>query len=128
MIRRSGLVDCLSVYPGKDRVDANTADPAVLYALGMPESGIQALVARRSAAPLDMNALGGMMSLFGAAGGALRLEGNSIVNIRATGRVRTANGQLSDLKRTVAATVKYMPKGYDSPIHILRWHDTAWSN
>jgi hypothetical protein len=24
--------------------------------------------------------------------------------------------------------VKYMPVGYDSPIHILRWYDTAWSN
>ncbi len=69
-----------------------------------------------------------MMPLFGAAGPRLRLEGNSIVTIRATGMVRTPNGQYSDLKRTVAAMVKYMPKGYDSPIHILRWYDTAWSN
>ena len=29
---------------------------------------------------------------------------------------------------SVGAMVKYMPKGYDSPIHILRWYDTAWSN
>ena len=51
--------------------------------------------------------------------------------MRATARVRAANGQLSDLKRTVAAQVKYMPAGYDSPIHILRWYDTTfstWSN
>ena len=77
---------------------------------------------------MDANKLGEMMPMFGVAGPMLRLEGNSIVTIRATGRVRTANGQLSDLKRTVAATVKYMPQGYDSPIHILRWYDTAWSN
>jgi len=28
----------------------------------------------------------------------------------------------------VGAQVKYMPPGYDSLIHILRWYDTAWSN
>jgi len=54
--------------------------------------------------------------------------GNSILTIRATARLRTAEGQLSDLKRTVAAQVKYMPPGYDSPLHILRWYDTAWSD
>jgi general secretion pathway protein K len=128
LIRRSGLVDCLSVFGSKDQVDANTADPAVLHALGMPDSGIQALVAQRSIKPLDINKLGEMMQLFGVAGPMLRLEGHSIVTIRATGRVRNPNGQLSDLKRTVAAVVKYMPEGYDSPIHILRWYDTAWSN
>jgi hypothetical protein len=128
MVRRSGLIDCLSVFGSKDRVDVNTADPAVLHALGMPDSGIQALVAVRSVTPLDVNKLGEMMPLFGVAGPMLRLEGNSIVTIRATGRVRNASGQLSDLKRTVAAMVKYMPQGYDSPIHILRWYDTAWSN
>jgi hypothetical protein len=48
--------------------------------------------------------------------------------IRATARVRLPDGRLSDLKRTVAAQVKYMPTGYDSPIHILRWYDTAWAN
>ena len=41
---------------------------------------------------------------------------------------RPPGGGLSDLKRAVAAQVKYMPKGYDSPIHILRWYDTAWAN
>jgi general secretion pathway protein K len=128
LVRHAGLVDCLSVYGSKDQVDANTAEPAILHAIGMPDSGIQALVATRAVAPLDVNKLGEMMPLFGVAGPMLRLEGNSIVTIRATGRVRTANGQLSDLKRTVAATVKYMPKGFDSPIHILRWYDAAWSN
>ena len=44
----------------------------------------------------------------------LRVEGNSIVTMRATARLRLPDGQLSDLKRTVAAQVKYMPPGYDS--------------
>ena len=58
----------------------------------------------------------------------LRVEGNSIVTIRATARLRLPGGQLSDLKRTVASMVKYMPPGYDSPIHILRWYDTAFAD
>jgi len=55
------------------------------------------------------------------------VEGNSIVTMRATARLRLPNGQLSDLKRTVAAQVKYMRAGQDPPVHILRWYDTAWS-
>ena len=69
-------------------MDANTADPAGLHALGMPDSGIQALVVQRNVKPLDAGKLGEMMQLFGVAGPMLRLEGNSIVTIRATGRVR----------------------------------------
>ena len=34
----------------------------------------------------------------------------------------------SSARRTVGALVKYMPNGYDLPIHLLRWYDTAWSN
>jgi len=56
------------------------------------------------------------------------LEGNSSLTILATARARLANGQLSDMKRTVSALVKYMPSGYSTPIHILRWYDTTWSN
>jgi general secretion pathway protein K len=128
LIRRSGLNDCLSVFGSSTQVDANTADPAVLFALGMPDSGIEALLAQRRITPLDPRKLNEMMPLFGQAGPFLRLEGHSIVTIRATGRIRLPSGQLSDLKRSVAAMVKYMPRGYDSPIHILRWYDTAWSD
>ena len=42
-------------------------------------------------------------------------EGNSILTIRATARVKLANGQLSDMKRTVAAQVKYMPATFRQP-------------
>ena len=52
----------------------------------------------------------------------------AVLSIRATAQPRLANGAISDLKRTVAARVKYMPTSYDSPIHVLRWYDSAWSN
>jgi general secretion pathway protein K len=128
LIRRSGLVDCLSVFGSSGQVDANTADPAVLAALGLTPDGIQLLLHERRLAPLNSERLGKLMTALGPPGQSLRLEGNSILTIRATARVRLANGQLSDMKRTVAALVKYMPGNYPTPIHILRWYDAAWSN
>ncbi len=127
LIRRRGLVECLSVFGSKGQVDANTADPAVLAAIGLTPDGVQ-LVLQQRVVPLTPERLGALQPALGPAGQNLRLEGNSILTIRATAQVRLANGQLSDMKRTVAAMVKYMPSGYPTPIHILRWYDTAWSN
>jgi len=128
LIRRSGLVDCLSVFGSKSQVDANTADPAVLMAIGLAPDVVQMLLQQRRAAPLTAERLAQMLPALGPAGPLLRLEGNSIITLRATARVRLANGQLSDMKRTVAGVVKYMPVGYSTPIHILRWYDSTWSN
>ncbi len=128
LIRRSGLVECLSVFGSKGPVDANTADPAALAALGVTPDVIQLLLRLRRAAPLTQERLNQLAPMLGPAAQFLRLEGNSIITMRATARVRLANGQLSDMKRTVAAQVKYMPSGYTPPIHILRWYDTTWSN
>jgi general secretion pathway protein K len=119
---RPGLVDCLSVFGSKDSIDINTAQPAVLAALGLAPQTIAMLVERRMKAPFLPRDVGGMSS----PGGVRFLaEGHSIVTIRSTGQARLADGKLSDVKRTVAAMVKYMPPGYDSPIHVLRWYDTA---
>ena len=128
LVRRSGLIDCLSVYGSSAQVDANTADPAVLAALGVPDGGIQAIVQQRRDMPLTPDRLAQLQGSLGASGGVLRLEGNSILTIRATAQVRLPNGKLSDMRRTVAAQVKYTPSGFDSPIHILRWYDSTWSH
>jgi general secretion pathway protein K len=121
-------VECLSVFGSKGQVDANTADPAVLAAIGLTPDGIQLLLQQRRTEPLTAERLGQLAPMLGPGAQFLRLEGNSILTIRATARVRLPNGQLSDMKRTVAAQVKYMPTGYDPPVHILRWYDTTWSN
>jgi general secretion pathway protein K len=128
LIRRSGLVECLSVFGSKGQVDANTADPAVLAAIGLTPDGIQTLLSQRRAESLTPARLAQLSPMLGPGSQFLRLEGNSMLTIRATARVRLPNGQLSDMRRTVAATVKYMPGGYDPPLHILRWYDTTWSN
>jgi general secretion pathway protein K len=129
LIRRSGLVECLSVFGSMGQVDANTADPAVLAAIGLTPDGIQLLLQQRRMEPLTPMRLSQLGPMLGPGAPFLRLGGNSILTIRATARVRLPNGQLSDMKRTVAAQVKYMPYGsYDPPVHILRWYDTTWSN
>jgi hypothetical protein len=51
-----------------------------------------------------------------------------MVTFRATARLRLASGKLSDLQRTAAALVKYMPFGSPVPYYVLRWYDTAWSD
>jgi hypothetical protein len=126
--RRAGLADCLTVYGSGEQVDANSATPAVLAAAGLSPFAVNAVVERRRMAPFTYQTLSEFLQAIGAPSGALRVEGNSIVSMRATARLRLAGGRLSDLRRTVAAQVKYMPNGYDSPIHILRWYDNAWSN
>jgi len=128
LVARAGLMDCLSVFGSTQQVDVNTAAPAVLAAVGLAPFAIQALVERRRSAPFTQQQLVDFMQSMGFGSNRLRVEGNSIVTVRATARLRLPSGQLSDLRRTVGALVKYMPVGYDSPIHILRWYDTAWSN
>jgi general secretion pathway protein K len=109
-------------------VDVNTAQPAVLAAIGLTPDAINLIVQRRSLRPFEFGEIGSVLGALGMPIDRLRVEGNSIVTIRATARLRLPNGQLSDLRRTVAAMVKYMPPGYDSPIHILRWYDTAFAD
>jgi general secretion pathway protein K len=127
LIRRNGLVDSLSVFGSQGQVDANTADSAVLAAVGLTPDGVQALLQQRRVAPLTPERLGQLAPILGPAGGMLRLGGHSILTIRATAQVRLANGQLSDMRRTVAAMVKYMPSGFSTPLHILRWYDSTWN-
>jgi general secretion pathway protein K len=125
---RPGLVDCLSVFGSTTTVDVNTAQPAVLAAIGLPVDSIGLIVQRRRLKPFTAGEIGSVLGAAGIPIDRLRVEGNSIVTIRATARLRLPNGQLSDLRRTVGAMVKYMPAGYDSPIHILRWYDTAFAD
>jgi hypothetical protein len=128
LARQPGLADCLSVYGAAGGVDVNTANPAVLAAVGVPAGAIEAIVQHRKTSPFTQPQLADFMMSAGIGSAPLRVEGNSMLTIRGTARLRLANGALSDLRRTVAAQVKYMPQGADSPIHYLRWYETAWSD
>lgn len=126
LYQRTGLRDCVSVFGATDQFDVNTSPPAVLAAAGVPPEGVAVLVQqRRVRAFITPADLAPFAAVAGAGFTRLRIGGKSIFTLRATGRLRLPNGQLSDLRRTVAAQVKLMPPGYDASYHILRWYDNA---
>jgi len=127
LVARGGLAGCVSIFGSAGGIDINGARPEVLEAIGVPPDLVGAIVSRRRAAPFTMAQMPEIMQSVGPAGARLRVGGSTIFTVQATARLRLSNGKLSDLRRSVAALVKYMPPGYDSPIHILRWYDTAWS-
>jgi general secretion pathway protein K len=128
LVPRSGLRDCVSVFGSRTTVDVNTARPEVLMALGFGLDLVRQIVTRRRIAPFNSDSLKEIQDSVGPGGARLGVGGATIWTIRATAQMRLADGRLSDLRRSVAAMVKYMPTGYDSPMHILRWYDTAWSD
>jgi len=123
---RTGLRDCVSVYGATGLFDVNTAAPAVLAALGIPPEGVAALVQQRRVQPFQKpEDLTPFSQIAGQGFTRLRIGGFTIFTLRSTARLRLVDGQLSDLRRSVAATVKYLPSTYDTSYHILRWYDTA---
>jgi general secretion pathway protein K len=120
---RPGYRDCLSVFGGGS-IHANLAQPAVLAAIGLPPDGVAALVQTRRVAPiLDARQLQMLVTQLGPAAARLTLNYGSMTTLRATARIRLQNGELSDLKRTVSALVKFAPTTKDAPYHIIRWYD-----
>jgi general secretion pathway protein K len=128
LVGRSGLADCVSVFGSRGGVDINTARPEVLYAIGVPMDLVGMIVQRRRLAPFTPDSVMELVRNMPVLAGRVWVGGNSIYTLRATAQLRLPNGQLSDVKRTVSALIKYMPQGYDAPIHYLRWYDTAWSD
>ena len=127
LIPRGGLRDCLTVWSAAQKIDVNTAPPALLESIGISPEAVRAIIARRvtpfgnieEVAPFVGDPA--VMSRIG-------IGGSTVWTLRATARARTPNGGFSDLKRTVAAVVKLLdPAKFDPPYHILRWYDDAWS-
>jgi len=106
-------------------VDINTAEPAVLVAAGVSPAVIAAVVEQRAAGAGNQNLLEVSQSTGAVA--ALQAGVNAIVTFRSTARLRLPDGQLSDMRRTVGAQVRYRKWGSEIPYDVLRWYDTAWS-
>ncbi len=126
LIPHAGLKDCVSVFGTTNAFDVNTAQPAVLAAIGIAPDAVSAIVGRRRIQPFANAQEVGEFAPGGGPGfGRLRMGGNSIFTVRSTARILLPNGQFSDLRRTAAATVKFMPTGNEPKIQILRWYDNA---
>jgi general secretion pathway protein K len=125
---RGGLQDCLSVWgSAAGPYDINSASPAMLEAFGASEQAAVQLVERRKVTPFrDMNDVAGVL---GSNTGRFRVGGNTIYTLRATARLRLPNGSPSEVVRTASAVVKVLDPLLYAPntVHVLRFHDDAWS-
>jgi hypothetical protein len=122
-----GLRDCLSVW-GSQRgpFDLNTAAPAILEAFGVPRASIAPLLTRRAAQPFARLQ---DAAEFGVPAGRFIVGGNLIWTLRATARLRRADGP-SEVVRSASATVKLLldrQRYWQNPVHVLRYYDDAWS-
>ena len=120
-----GLKDVATVHSPGGQFDANNASPAIFKFLGMPDDLITAVLVRRAAKPFkNIDELNQILAGH-PAGGRLRIGGEYSWTIRATATARTANGQMSDVRRTVAAVAKFPQDATERPYYILRWYDNA---
>jgi general secretion pathway protein K len=121
---RAGLRDCVSVYGSPGAVDVNTAQPALLAALGIPPAAVAAIVQRRHARPFrGGNELAELAPIVGPALSRLSIGGGTIYTLRSTGRLGSQDGGLLDLARTVSGVVKFHQVAHNPPIQILRWYE-----
>ncbi len=128
LVPRAGLRDCVTVLKSAEGIDVNTAQPAVLVAIGIAPEAAAAIVARRSLQPFKDAAEAAVIGPGGGEGYArLRVGGKSIYTFRSTARIRLPNGQFSDLRRTVAATVSFGRPDDRTRVDVLRWYDNAWT-
>jgi general secretion pathway protein K len=129
LVPRGGLRDCLTVWGAGNRVDINTAAPALLESLGLRPDVVHQIVARRTTNPFKtMDELQPIIQGAGPEAARLGIGGATIWTLRATARLRLPGGKLSDIRRTVGAAVKFLdPNQFNPPYHILRWYDDAWS-
>jgi general secretion pathway protein K len=131
LVPHAGLRDCLSVYGTDALLDVNTVEPAVMMAVGISPSAAAAIVALRQVTPIRN--LGQLAAFRDGSPGFRRLgiSRGTLATLRATAQLRLANGQLSDVRRSVSALVKFLtPESplYQAgapPYHILRWYDNA---
>lgn len=125
LVPHAGLRDCLSVYGSIGPLDVNTAEPAVMQAIGVYPGAVAAIVALRQSTPIrSVNQISGFQD--GSPGfSRLALTQTSMATLRATARLRLPNGQFSDLRRSVSAMVKFLGPEWNPPFHIMRWYDNA---
>jgi hypothetical protein len=123
------LRDCLSPWGSAGPFDANTANPALMEAMGVAPADVAALVARRQNAPFRSIAEAAELTPY--VGRLTVGGGRTMWTLRATARLRRPDGMFSDVVRTASATVKLLdPRQFPTapyPAVVLRWYDDAWT-
>ena len=133
LIPRGGLRDSITTYGGQgNQIDVNTAPPLLLASIGIPPPVIDAIIKQRLIRPFQsMDQVAPLIAGLPSAGRLQVATGpRPVWTLRSTARLRLANGQLSDLTRTVSATIAFLSQQQaitEPPFHIMRWHDEAAS-
>jgi general secretion pathway protein K len=123
---RGGLRDCLSPWGSMGPFDVNTVSPALMEAIGVSTGDIATIVTQRQQNPFHTQA--DVLKLTPYVARLTVGGGRTIFTLRATARLRRADGMFSDVVRTAAATVKIMDTRQSPvPALILRWYEDAWS-
>ncbi len=136
LVPHAGLRDCLTVYGSDSTFDVNTVEPAVMQAIGISPDAATAIYTMRKTAPItNMNQLAPFRRGGGAVGRLVmeRFTPDTAfaVTLRATAQLKLSNGQLSDVRRTVAELVMFFDKDSElvkpgqPPYHVLRWYENA---
>ena len=131
LVPLGGLRDAITTFGGpSNQVDVNSAPPVLLAGLGLYPPAIDAIVRRRLARPFQ--SMEEVAALVGGSPALSRMQvatgPRAIWTLRATARLRTADGKLSDLSRTVSATMAFLPQQFaqvEPPFHMMRWRDEA---
>jgi hypothetical protein len=121
-----GLTDCITVYGAGGQVDVNTAPPPVLAAVGLGQQAVDFLVKARRAEPFRSIAQLRGAGLPYETMVRLGIGGGRVYTLRSTARLRAADGKLSDLTRSVGATVGWGGSGSGDGYQVLRWQDHLW--
>ena len=123
LFARGGLRDCLSPWGSLGPFDVKTASPALLEAMGATLEQTAAILARRQSEPFGVAQETGPLPPRIAP-----YNGFTIYTLRASARLRRADGTYSEVVRTAGATIKlFDPTKAPRPMDILRWYDDAWS-
>lgn len=124
VVRHAGLRDCLTVYSTGGTVSINTAEPEVMVALGAPPAGALEIARIRRYAPITPAQLAAMQSMLGPAAGRVGFAQGNIFTLKATARVWLQNGRLSDLRRSVAMTIRNQAQTPEG-VRVLRRYENA---
>jgi general secretion pathway protein K len=123
LVARIGLKDCVSVYGSGGQVDINAAPGPVLASTGLDPVTVNAILRQRQAQPFRSLEQLRALQLPDVALVRLTIGGGPIYTLRATARLRLPNGKLSDLSRSVGATVRFGKSGVEGGYEVLRWWD-----
>lgn len=120
---RAGVKDCVSVYGSGGQVDVNAAPAPVLAAIGLDPGALGAILRQRQEQPFRSISQLRALQLPDFALARLTIGGSTIYTLRATARLKLPNGKLSDLSRSVGATVRFGGSGVEAGYQVLRWWD-----